>query len=131
MTNLDKSAPEPSAATQDPAGDVISAAPATSTAPTAAPSIEQAPPQGSFAPAPGYAPTSAARYPNGSPLAGRAPVGRIRGTGARIALSVITLGTYSIARRFLSVHGLRGPLPRGDRASLLSRRGGALLVSGD
>ena len=103
MTSLDQPAPEPSTTTQDPAGDVIAAAPTTTTSPTAALDIEQAPPQGSFAPAPAYAPATAAPYANGSPLAGRTPVGQIRGTGVCIALSVITLGIYSIVW-FYKVH---------------------------
>lgn len=80
MSNLDQSAPEPSADTQD----VISAAPATGTAPI-------------------YAPAAAAPYASGSPLAGRAPVGRVRGTGACIALAVITFGIYSVVW-FYKVH---------------------------
>lgn len=84
MSNLDQSAPEPSADTQDPAGDVISAAPATAAAPV-------------------HAPAPAAPYASGSPLAGRAPVGRVRGTGACIALAVITFGIYSVVW-FYKVH---------------------------
>lgn len=89
MPNLDESAPEPALAT--------------TTAATAAPLIEQASQQGSFVPAPAYASATAAPYGNGSPLAGLAPVGRIRGTGACMALSVITLGIYSIVW-FYKVH---------------------------
>lgn len=103
MTGLDPSAPQPSTAPEDAAGDVVSAAPATTAAPAAAPIVEQAPPQGSFASAPAHVPTAAAPYATGSPLSGRAPVGRIRGTGACIALSVITLGIYSIVW-FYKVH---------------------------
>lgn len=103
MTSLDQPTPEPSTATQGPAEDFIAAAPATATAPSAAPVIEQAPQQGSFAPAQAYAPATATPYANGSRLAGRPQVGRIRGTGSCIALSVITLGIYSIVW-FYKVH---------------------------
>jgi hypothetical protein len=99
MTSLDPSATDPSTAIQDPAGDATSPAPATATAPV----VEQTPPQGAFAPAPAFAPTAPAPHANGSPLAGPAPVGRIRGTGVSIALTVITLGIYSIVW-FYKVH---------------------------
>lgn len=90
MTNLDQSFPDPSTPTKDADRDV-SYAPATTPATG----------QGGLAPAPGYAPV--APYAIGSPLAGREPVGRIRGTGACIALSVVTFGIYSIVW-FYKVH---------------------------
>lgn len=85
MTSLDKpAAPEPSTATQAP------------------PVSDQVLPREGLAPVPSYAATPAAPYA-GAQLAGRAPVGRIRGTGVCIALSIITLGIYSIVW-FYKVH---------------------------
>lgn len=94
MTSLDPSATDPSPITNDPAGDFPAPAPAV---PATAPVIEQTSPQGSLA--------HAAPAPNAtaSPLAGPAPIGRIRGTGVSIALTVITLGIYSIVW-FYKVH---------------------------
>lgn len=103
MTSLDKPAPEPSTATQDQAEDVIAPTPTTNVSTSAASVIEQASPEANFAPVASYAPATAAPYANGSPLHGRAPVGRIRGTGACIALTVITFGIYSIVW-FYKVH---------------------------
>ena len=83
MSSLDPSAPD-STATQGPGGDVISAAPA------------QAVP-------PANAPAPAAPDPPGSPPAAPGPAGKVRGTGACIALSIVTFGIYSIVW-FYKVH---------------------------
>lgn len=80
-----------------PTGTVTSQADAPPQAPQGSPVIATNPTYGHPpAPAGPYATQHVEPYATHGHLAGRAPVGRIRGTGACIALCIVTLGFYSL-----------------------------------
>src|SRR5690348_4424825 len=46
--------------------------------------------------APGEPPTGPPQFPGGPPAPGRGPLGKVRGTGACMGLTIITLGIYTL-----------------------------------
>lgn len=91
MTSHDSTSPDPTLPTPRPEGDVLS----TTTA-AHADATPASYPAGSYAPA-------AHQQPQQHSLAGRAPVGNIRGTGVCILLALVTFGFYTIYY-FYKVH---------------------------